>query len=75
MQVTIPGIGKLNRNATKKAIDIAADEYGTTDLKRDWSYKYDSKTDTYTFYNNKEIEKGEIVYKGYVFSNRLPYKK
>ena len=58
MQVTIPGIGKLNRNATKKAIDIAADEYGATDLKRDWSYKYDSKTDTYTFYNNKEIEKG-----------------
>lgn len=58
MQVTIPGIGKLNRNATKKATDIAADEYGATDLKRDWSYKYDSKTDTYTFYNNKEIEKG-----------------
>ena len=25
--------------------------------------------------DNKEIEKGEIVYKGYVFSNRLPYKK
>ena len=58
MQVTIPGIGKLNRNETKKATDIAADEYGATDLKRDWSYKYDSKTDTYTFYNNKEIEKG-----------------
>ena len=58
MQVTIPGIGKLNRNETKKAVDIAADEYGATDLKRDWSYKYDSKTDTYTFYNNKEIEKG-----------------
>ena len=58
MQVTIPGIGRLNRNETKKATDIAADEYGATDLKRDWSYKYDSKTDTYTFYNNKEIEKG-----------------
>ena len=56
--VTIPGIGKLNRAETKKASDIAADKYGAQELKRDWSYKYDARTDTYTFYNNKDIEQG-----------------
>ena len=56
--VTIPGIGKLNRASIQKATDIAADVYGSEEQKRDWSYKYDEKTDTYTFYNNHEIEKG-----------------
>ena len=58
LQVTIPGIGKLDRVKTKRAIDIAADEYEEKEQKRDWSYKYDEKTDTYTFFNNKDIEKG-----------------
>ena len=56
--VTIPGIGNLNRTNTSKATDIAADVYGATELKRDWSYKYNQSTDTYTFYNNHDIEQG-----------------
>ena len=58
IKVTIPGIGKLNRSSIIKATDIAADVYGATELKRDWSYQYNSQTDTYTFFNNKEIEAG-----------------
>ena len=58
--VTIPGIGALNRNSALKAVDIAADTYTSSTKKRDWSYKYDSSTDTYTFYNNKKIEPGEL---------------
>ena len=56
--ITVPGIGALNRLGTIKATDIAADEYGTTQHKRDWTYKYNQSTDTYTFYNNNEIEQG-----------------
>ena len=56
--ITVPGIGALNRLGTIKATDIAADEYGTTQHKRDWTYKYNQATDTYTFYNNNEIEQG-----------------
>ena len=58
IKITLPGIGKANRASTVKATDIAADEYSTQNKKRDWSYKYDITTDTYTFYNNKEIEQG-----------------
>lgn len=57
--ITVPGIGKLNRTSALKAVDIAADEYESTQKERDWSYKYDKQTDTYTFYNNKDIELGE----------------
>ena len=59
LKVTIPGIGKLNRESTLKAADIAADEYGTSTFTRDWSYKYDESSDTYTFFNNSAIERGE----------------
>jgi len=58
IKITLPGIGKANRASTVKATDIAADEYNTQNKRRDWSYKYDITTDTYTFYNNKEIEQG-----------------
>ena len=58
IKITIPGIGGLNRDAIKKASDIAADVYGAQELKRDWSYKYDAKNDIYTFYNNHAIEQG-----------------
>ena len=56
IKIVIPGIGAVNRASTIKAIDVAADEYGVKDHKRDWSYKYDVATDTYTFYNNQEID-------------------
>ena len=56
IKIIIPGIGTVNRANTIKAIDIAADLYGTQNHKRDWSYKYDVATDTYTFYNNQEID-------------------
>ena len=56
IKIIIPGIGAVNRAGNIKAIDIAADEYGVKDHKRDWSYKYDVATDTYTFYNNQEID-------------------
>lgn len=56
--VSIPGIGKLNRENTLKAENIEADEYGVIEKKRDWSYQYDEDIDTYKFYNNKEIQKG-----------------
>lgn len=59
IKVTIPGIGKLNRKNILKATNITADEYEDTEQKRDWSYKYDNSTDTYIFFNNKEIHKGE----------------
>ena len=59
IKVTIPGIGKLNRGSILKASDITADEYGTIEPEKDWSYKYDDLTDTYTFYNNNKIKKGE----------------
>ena len=59
LKITVPGIGGLNRAGKKKATDIAADVYGTEELKRDWSYKYEASTDTYTFFNNNEIAQGE----------------
>ena len=56
IKIMVPGIGGLNRLGSIKAADIAADEYGVQEHKRDWSYKYDSVTDMYTFYNNQDIE-------------------
>ena len=56
IKIMVPGIGRLNRLGSIKAADIAADEYGVQEHKRDWSYKYDSVTDMYTFYNNQDIE-------------------
>lgn len=60
LQIIIPGIGKLNKMSTQKASTIFADEFGTKELKNDWSYKYNLESDTYIFYNNKEVEKGSI---------------
>ena len=59
LKVTIPGIGGLNRSGAIRAIDIAADATGATEIKRDWSYSYNQSTDTYTFTNNHDIEEGE----------------
>ena len=59
LQIVIPGIGRLNRDKTLKAVDIAADEDGSQEQKRDWSYEYNEEIDMYTFYNNKEIQQGE----------------
>ena len=58
LKVTITGIGKLNRDETIKALDVAADVSGTADTKRDWSYTYNASNDTYTFTNNHDIEMG-----------------
>ena len=54
LKVTIPGIGNINRNNCKTAT-VNADEYASVTKTHDWSYQYNSSTDTYIFFNNNLI--------------------
>lgn len=58
LEITVPGIGAALRGGTMRASDVAADDAGTAEKIHDWSYTWDSVSDTYTFTNNNEIEAG-----------------
>lgn len=64
LSIEVKGIGDICRNTTLQA-NVAAD-YGNTHLSsdKDWSYIWDSSTDTYTFKNNHVI-KGNSRLDGY----------
>lgn len=64
LSIDVKGIGDICRNTTLQA-NVAAD-YGNTHLSsdKDWSYTWDSSTDTYTFKNNHVI-KGNSRLDGY----------
>lgn len=64
LSIEVKGIGDICRNTTLQA-NVAAD-YGNTHLSsdKDWSYTWDSSTDTYTFKNNHVI-KGNSRLDGY----------
>lgn len=64
LSIDVKGIGDIYRNTTLQA-NVAAD-YGNTHLSsdKDWSYTWDSSTDTYTFKNNHVI-KGNSRLDGY----------
>lgn len=61
LYIRVPGIGGANRGAIKQATDVAADKADSTTKSRNWSYTYNSKTDIYTFSNNKQIDKGAVL--------------
>lgn len=56
IEITVPGIGKANREGTLKAADVSADAADATEKIYDWSYAYDEEADVYTFTNNHAIE-------------------
>lgn len=64
LSIKVKGIGDIYRKSTMKA-NVAADE-GSASLSsdKDWSYTWDSSTDTYTFVNNHNI-KGNSRLDGY----------
>lgn len=64
LSIDVKGIGDIYRNTTLQA-NVAAD-YGNTHLSsdKDWSYTWNSSTDTYTFKNNHVI-KGNSRLDGY----------
>lgn len=64
LSIEVKGIGDICRNTTLQA-NVAAD-YGNTHLSsdKDWSYTWNSSTDTYTFKNNHVI-KGNSRLDGY----------
>lgn len=56
--ITVPGIGNANRGGTMQATDVAADKASSPVKTKNWSYTYNSKTDTYVFVNNVPVEEG-----------------
>lgn len=61
--ITVKGIGAVNRDGVIQAL-VGADKASSTTKTRDWSYTWNSATDTYTFTNNAEI-KPNSVFSGY----------
>ena len=59
--ITVPGINDAGRNMMIQPVAIAADKMTSIDKLYDWSYHYNSATNTFSFLNNNKVmEKSEF---------------